>query len=63
MTAPRVAQVQGAGAGFGLGFSVVLDPAAYGTVTSAGAYAWGGAAATVFCAWLSAGHRSACFLC
>ena len=43
-------EVQGAGAGFGLGFSVVFDPVAYGTVTSSGAYAWGGAAATVF--WL-----------
>ena len=43
-------EVQGAGAGFGLGFSVVLDPAAYSTVSSVGTYAWGGAAATVF--WL-----------
>lgn len=43
-------EVQGAGAGFGLGFSVVDDPVAYGTITSPGTYAWGGAAATVF--WL-----------
>lgn len=36
------------GIGFGLGFSVVLDPAAAQTLTSPGAFAWGGAASTLF---------------
>ena len=36
--------------GAGLGFSVIVDPALYGSVSSMGAYAWGGAAATAF--WL-----------
>jgi len=34
--------------GFGLGFSVVLDPARTGVVSSVGTYAWGGAASTLF---------------
>ena len=37
-----------AGTGFGLGFSVTLDPARTGGVGSAGEYAWGGAASTLF---------------
>lgn len=36
------------GIGFGLGFSVVLDPAAAQVITSPGEYAWGGAASTLF---------------
>jgi CubicO group peptidase (beta-lactamase class C family) len=36
------------GIGFGLGFAVTLDPAANGTVGSAGSYSWGGAASTGF---------------
>ena len=36
------------GIGFGLGFSVVLDPAKTGVVCSVGEYAWGGAASTGF---------------
>lgn len=36
------------GMGFGLGFSVIADPAANGTVSSAGEFAWGGAASTAF---------------
>ena len=36
------------GQGFGLGFSVNLDPVAAGGVGSAGEYAWGGAASTYF---------------
>lgn len=36
------------GVGFGLGFSVLLDPAAYRTVGSRGTYGWGGAASTTF---------------
>lgn len=36
------------GVGFGLGFSVVVDPAAGKAVTNAGEYAWGGLASTAF---------------
>ena len=36
------------GIGFGLGFSVVLDPAASQVISSAGTYGWGGAASTLF---------------
>jgi CubicO group peptidase (beta-lactamase class C family) len=36
------------GIGFGLGFSVVLDPAAAQVVGSTGSYGWGGAASTLF---------------
>jgi len=36
------------GQGFGLGFSVMMDPAACGTVSSTGEFAWGGAASTAF---------------
>jgi CubicO group peptidase (beta-lactamase class C family) len=36
------------GVGFGLGFSMVLDPARYGTVANIGDYSWGGAASTAF---------------
>ncbi len=36
------------GVGFGLGFSVVRDPAATRTLGSAGEYAWGGATSTGF---------------
>ena len=36
------------GAGFGLGFSVDLEPPAAGRPGSAGTYAWGGAASTMF---------------
>ncbi len=36
------------GVGFGLGFSVVIDPAALKMPCSAGEYAWGGAASTEF---------------
>ncbi len=36
------------GIGFGLGFSVVLDPAAAQVITSPGEFAWGGAASTLF---------------
>lgn len=36
------------GLGFGLGFSVVLDPAKSQTIGSVGEYAWGGAASTGF---------------
>jgi CubicO group peptidase (beta-lactamase class C family) len=36
------------GVGFGLGFSVVLDPAAANVLDSKGEFAWGGAASTYF---------------
>ncbi|MFI7120328.1 serine hydrolase domain-containing protein [Amycolatopsis sp. NPDC049868] len=36
------------GVGFGLGFSVVLDPMSTGTLGTAGEFAWGGAANTIF---------------
>ena len=36
------------GAGFGLGFGVVMDPARAGVINSVGNYGWGGAAATNF---------------
>jgi CubicO group peptidase (beta-lactamase class C family) len=36
------------GVGFGLGFSMVLDPVRYGSVASVGEYGWGGAASTAF---------------
>lgn len=42
------AEVQMDGMGFGLGFSVIEDPAANGNVCSPGEFAWGGAASTAF---------------
>jgi CubicO group peptidase (beta-lactamase class C family) len=36
------------GIGFGLGFSVVIDPAAAQVIGSPGTYGWGGAASTLF---------------
>jgi CubicO group peptidase (beta-lactamase class C family) len=36
------------GVGFGLGFAVVHDPAAFRTLTSPGEFNWGGAASTAF---------------
>lgn len=36
------------GVGFGLGFSVVIDPAKAQVLSSAGEFAWGGAASTAF---------------
>jgi hypothetical protein len=41
---PLHAEMPLRGAGFGLGFSVILDPAAAKNLGSAGEYAWGGAA-------------------
>ena len=45
---PLFAEVKYDGQGFGLGFSVVQDPVAAGTLGSVGEYAWGGAASTAF---------------
>ena len=41
--------------GFGLGFSVVLDPAATKVACSRGELAWGGAASTAF--WVDPAER------
>ncbi|MDA3647605.1 beta-lactamase family protein [Saccharopolyspora indica] len=41
-------EARNAGKGFGLGFSVVQDPAAGKVISSAGEYAWGGVASTAF---------------
>jgi CubicO group peptidase (beta-lactamase class C family) len=45
---PLFAETTFDGVGFGLGFSVVLDPAANKVLSSRGEYAWGGAASTAF---------------
>ena len=45
---PLFAEVKYDGQGFGLGFSVVQDPVAAGTLGSVGEYTWGGAASTAF---------------
>jgi CubicO group peptidase (beta-lactamase class C family) len=45
---PLYAESADAGVGFGLGFAVVIDPAATKTVSSAGEFNWGGAASTAF---------------
>ncbi|HVB70129.1 MAG TPA: serine hydrolase domain-containing protein [Acidimicrobiales bacterium] len=42
------AEVDYAGQGFGLGFSVVTDPVANRSLLSKGTYLWGGAASTLF---------------
>ncbi|HSH10755.1 MAG TPA: serine hydrolase domain-containing protein [Ilumatobacter sp.] len=45
---PLFAETSFDGVGFGLGFSVQLDPAAYRVLSSPTEYAWGGAASTAF---------------
>jgi CubicO group peptidase (beta-lactamase class C family) len=45
---PLFAETPLRGVGFGLGFSVVIDPARTGTLGNAGEYGWGGAASTSF---------------
>ncbi|MCZ2817228.1 serine hydrolase domain-containing protein [Modestobacter sp. VKM Ac-2984] len=45
---PLYAETPLRGVGFGLGFSMVLDPVRYGGVSSVGTYSWGGAASTEF---------------
>jgi len=45
---PLFAEAPFDGVGFGLGFSVLLDPAATHTLGTAGELAWGGAASTAF---------------
>ncbi len=48
MGMPRFSESNYAGIGFGLGFSVTLDPARAQILGSVGEYAWGGAASTAF---------------
>jgi CubicO group peptidase (beta-lactamase class C family) len=48
MGQPRFAESNYHGIGFGLGFSVMLDPAKAQIVGSGGEYAWGGMASTAF---------------
>ena len=45
---PRFSESNYAGIGFGLGFSVMLDPAKAQILGTPGEYAWGGAASTAF---------------
>jgi CubicO group peptidase (beta-lactamase class C family) len=45
---PLFAETTFAGVGFGLGFSILLDPVAFGTLGNRGEFGWGGAASTVF---------------
>jgi CubicO group peptidase (beta-lactamase class C family) len=45
---PLFAETPLRGVGFGLGFSMVLDPVRYGGLASVGEYSWGGAASTAF---------------
>ena len=48
MGQPRFSESSYHGIGFGLGFSVMLDPAQAQILGTAGEYAWGGAASTAF---------------
>jgi CubicO group peptidase (beta-lactamase class C family) len=48
MGQPRFSESSYEGIGFGLGFSVMLDPAKAQILGSPGEYAWGGAASTAF---------------
>lgn len=45
---PLHAETRFDGVGFGLGFAVVMDPAAYKVISSAGEFSWGGMASTAF---------------
>jgi CubicO group peptidase (beta-lactamase class C family) len=45
---PLYAETPLRGVGFGLGFSMVIDPTRYGVLASLGDYSWGGAASTAF---------------
>jgi CubicO group peptidase (beta-lactamase class C family) len=48
MGQPRFSESSYAGVGFGLGFSVMLNPAKAEVIGSPGEFAWGGAASTAF---------------
>ena len=47
-SAGGLTEISSPGTGFGLGFSVTLDPVKAGVIGSAGEFAWGGAASTAF---------------
>ena len=48
------------GFGFGLGFGIVTDPPATGTLSSEGEYYWGGAAGTIF--WIDPVENLVCIV-
>ena len=60
MGQPRFSESPYAGIGFGLGFSVTLDPAQAQILGSPGEYAWGGAASTAF--WIDPAEEMAVVL-
>jgi CubicO group peptidase (beta-lactamase class C family) len=60
MGQPRFSESPYYGIGFGLGFSVMLDPAKAQVLGTAGEYAWGGAASTAF--WIDPAEEMAVLL-
>jgi len=60
MGMPRFSESTYTGIGFGLGFSVTLDPARAQILGSPGEYAWGGAASTAF--WIDPAEEMAVVL-
>ena len=60
MGQPRFSESNYNGIGFGLGFSVMLDPAAAQILGTPGEYAWGGAASTAF--WIDPAEEMAVLL-
>ena len=60
MGQPRFSESPYYGIGFGLGFSVTLDPATAQILGSPGEYAWGGAASTAF--WIDPAEEMAVVL-
>jgi CubicO group peptidase (beta-lactamase class C family) len=57
MGQPRFSESSYAGVGFGLGFSVMIDPAKAQILGTPGEYAWGGAASTAF--WIDPAEEMA----
>ena len=60
MGMPRFSESSYAGVGFGLGFSVMLDPAQAQILGTPGEFAWGGAASTAF--WVDPAEETAVVL-
>lgn len=60
MGQPRFSESSYEGVGFGLGFSVMLDPAKAQVLGTQGEYAWGGAASTAF--WIDPAEDMAVIL-
>ena len=60
MGMPRFSESSFVGVGFGLGFSVMLDPARAQVTGSAGEFAWGGVASTAF--WVDPAEQMAVVL-